>query len=791
MTAQPKHLPSLDNVAGALRSRLDATFDTIQILSPNRFRIVGGPTIEGNADPGSGHDPHPLIDVLWPNLYHYFYSHTSTVGLAPPRQPEQLDRVFLAELSAANRTMDRWDPFWRVQDVGNNGSVWVEKRNVIRSVLPGHYAFLTAPGRMPRVGESVSILAVRESLELEAGFHFTFGSAIASAREEADLLRFYFHIRAKGVPWLLSVLSAELNRYDIPFAFKCLTDPSGYHRTDAAVLYCAKRYAKVVLGLLGGLQGDLAPHLQPGTPLFTKELWPGVAVADDPGSGESFGQSRCVLLAQGILDAWLKGSYSREERMRCVESRFARAGLSLAKPFLRPGALDLFDTHESQVSEETAGTIWATGRASASSPRQPDGSVAQSNSMEFLEAADRIGCRLCRDAIWSGTRCNWMIWSPEPLEGRNEVVFRAAPPALFNGVAGIALFLAQLGKYTGDRVHRATVQGAVQQLRKAIQGGWNELPGYFLGPVGVGRALIEIGALCEDEAIVDDGIQCIERTGSADVALTTWDVLGGYAGTIPVLIDVAKHLGRTRLLEVAWRQGEALLAAAVAGEGGLSWPSPLNRTKNLVGFAQGTAGIACALAELYHESQDRRFLIAAREAVRYERQAFVKEFGGWPDYRQQGGLATNPLSYPVDWCRGAAGIGLSRLRLLELWGEDAELLEELEAARQAVYRALANALTEYAADFSLCQGLSGMADCLLQYLDRQDDAEARALLERVGRLRIDAIDQPGLPWPCGLPAGVESHDLMLGTAGIGYFFLRLYDPARVPSILIVRPHSDS
>jgi lantibiotic modifying enzyme len=40
-------------------------------------------------------------------------------------------------------------------------------------------------------------------------------------------------------------------------------------------------------------------------------------------------------------------------------------------------------------------------------------------------------------------------------------------------------------------------------------------------------------------------------------------------------------------------------------------------------------------------------------------------------------------------------------------------------------------------------------------------------------------------WPCGI-AGGETPNLLLGLAGIGYFYLRLYN-THVPSILIRMP----
>jgi len=39
-------------------------------------------------------------------------------------------------------------------------------------------------------------------------------------------------------------------------------------------------------------------------------------------------------------------------------------------------------------------------------------------------------------------------------------------------------------------------------------------------------------------------------------------------------------------------------------------------------------------------------------------------------------------------------------------------------------------------------------------------------------------------WPCGIQTG-QTQDLILGLAGIGYFYLRQYDPINIPSILII------
>jgi hypothetical protein len=49
---------------------------------------------------------------------------------------------------------------------------------------------------------------------------------------------------------------------------------------------------------------------------------------------------------------------------------------------------------------------------------------------------------------------------------------------------------------------------------------------------------------------------------------------------------------------------------------------------------------------------------------------------------------------------------------------------------------------------------------------------------------LDRFEDAGMPWPCGVMDAGETPNLLLGLAGIGHFFLRLYDSAQVPTVLL-------
>ena len=68
----------------------------------------------------------------------------------------------------------------------------------------------------------------------------------------------------------------------------------------------------------------------------------GLAVADDPGDGRSFGQHRCQLIAKGLVRSAAGKSSRFEHRFKAVVDRFAEEGLSAAAPWLKAGSSDAF-----------------------------------------------------------------------------------------------------------------------------------------------------------------------------------------------------------------------------------------------------------------------------------------------------------------------------------------------------------------------------------------------------------------------------------------------------------------
>ena len=330
-----------------IQEEIRPILEAIHVQSPAAFRFgneavqvaPSAPSLPGF--PGHPLPQMPLIQHLQGMLYARCYMRRLHEGpLAMPEQAPPPDPAFVDRLSKANNSRQRWEGGWNIYAIGANGQLWLQKGDRQRSAVPGEFITSGVPGMPPQQGAAVSLLAHRESTNSQPGFYYIFGETLSDAWDEHALLRLYFHSTAEGAPDLLRYLIASLNRYQVPFRMKALVHPSMYQRADAVVLYTAKRYYTIAARIARDMPQDAAASLGSTTPLFTRELRPGIGMAEDPGNGESFGMHRCRLVAEGIVDAWMAGDQSVEGRLRAIAARFSTSGFRFDLPYLSPGSVD-------------------------------------------------------------------------------------------------------------------------------------------------------------------------------------------------------------------------------------------------------------------------------------------------------------------------------------------------------------------------------------------------------------------------------------------------------------------
>ena len=385
-----------------------------------------------------------------------------------------------------------------------------------------------------------------------------------------------------------------------------------------------------------------------------------------------------------------------------------------------------------------------------------------------VEMAARIGDRLADLAYRDDTHATWLGANVSLRDGASPGPVRAD---LYSGQAGIALFLDRLAAHTASPEHRTLADGAIATLCRQIE--TDRLPtlGGLSGLGGILYALSHLHATrpsAELRALAGRLVAEIDRTAADDL---TDDVVAGSAGNIGGLLAwhaVEPGPGPLRAIQAC---ADQLVARAVVQETGVGWlPRYLTGKVNgpLAGFAHGVAGIAWALVGAARVLGDARYLDTALAGIAYERTLFDVSVGNWRDLRVLADREMEPVLHA--WCHGAAGIGLSRVGVLDAAG-DAETSGEIQAAVAATLD------RGFGVNFSLCHGDIGSLDLLL--------AVEHPSTWRYTAAVLAGMDQHG--WVSGLPGGIENPALLVGLAGTGYQLLRLADPATTPSVLLLAP----
>jgi type 2 lantibiotic biosynthesis protein LanM len=430
---------------------------------------------------------------------------------------------------------------------------------------------------------------------------------------------------------------------------------------------------------------------------------------------------------------------------------------------------------------------WAVTSASADhvivgEQRRPDDkpseTVPDDLKRQALDWAVRTGERL----VWAAYRADdSLAWAGPGLLPGGAWALAPLGPDLYTGTSGVTLFLQTLARITGDAQHRAAADAAGTTLRAQLDRLPRNLGGGLCGYGGILYAMAHLQAAQPDarlSALADKLADQVSENADDD---TEYDVIGGAAGTIGGL--AAWHAIRPTgpIRDALRRCADRLTDRAERQSVGVGWrvrslADLANRP--LAGFAHGASGFAWALTRAAALLGEQQYAAVATEALAYERSLLDSVAGNWPDLRT--GI---PLrgTFPVLWCHGAAGIGLSRVDLIETLDQP-ELHDDLSIALRTVAGAGPGT------NLSLCHGDLGNLDLFLT-APRVLDLDAASRAREAGRLGLAGVlsrlaDQG---WMCGLADAGEHPSLLVGLAGIGYGLLRAAHPDTVPSVLALQP----
>jgi len=404
--------------------------------------------------------------------------------------------------------------------------------------------------------------------------------------------------------------------------------------------------------------------------------------------------------------------------------------------------------------------------------------ISLPNHERLIAHARKVGDRL---TVLARRRMDSVSWSGFSLIHERAWSVRLLGTNLYDGLPGVILFLAYLSSITGQNEYKRLARGALTTLRRQL----GETPkiasvGGYSGVSGIIYVLCHLSVLWGERELLDEAEILANRLHEAVDRDERLDIVSGAAGCLVVLLTLHRLLPSDRILPLAVRCGDHLVAKALPMRTGVGWPVKGLSATPLTGFSHGAAGIAWALMELAAVTEEERFFQTALEATAWERSLFLPEAGNWPDLRYEPPPGADPKLRRCSrmWCHGAPGIGLARLNMLK-YIDTGDLRMEIETALQTTLR------EGFGFSHCLCHGDLGNLEVILKASQTLSEPSWPLELNTLAATILESIERDG--WRCGTPSNIETPGLMTGLAGIGYQLLRLAKPALVPSVLYLAP----
>ncbi|MBQ8813543.1 MAG: type 2 lantipeptide synthetase LanM family protein [Lachnospiraceae bacterium] len=378
-----------------------------------------------------------------------------------------------------------------------------------------------------------------------------------------------------------------------------------------------------------------------------------------------------------------------------------------------------------------------------------------------LSIAEKIGDILLEEAIWTDDKEN-VGWISMVMAGYQERGYLIRPMNyyLYDGLAGVAVFIASLVKKSSSNRFFHVYETLIQQLfdytdKTALNKEELKLPtGAYAGEASLVYAYLLLYERTGEEKFrmyMERHCEIVSRCLKQD---KVYDVLAGNAGAILVLLKVFEKTGDQKYLSLAVDAGDILIDSSTTYEWGVGWVNN-GVEKALTGFAHGVSGMILALCKLGYYTGKEVYYDFADKAFLFEQHYFMPEIGDWADLRFEDHKQD---ASELVWCHGKGGIVAAYTVAIKY--AEPRLRKKLEKAIEKVDWHMRS---KHESAYCLCHGAMGTVG-LQCAMGHQEDARGqyRRLLKRLSMVGKDRLRKLMPLQEC------DNFGLMGGLCGIGY-----------------------
>lgn len=364
---------------------------------------------------------------------------------------------------------------------------------------------------------------------------------------------------------------------------------------------------------------------------------------------------------------------------------------------------------------------------------------------------------------------------------------------IYNGVSGISLFFVFLYNYTHDLRHLKTAQRSISWIMHFVKIHPKEHYTFYTGLTGVVYLNIKMFEATGNDFYLQSAsglIKELEDGIKSKVILD--DLLSGNAGNLLVITSLYTHTHDPQHLQLVKFLIDKLVGNARISKEGIKWGYKNNAIDSFTGMSHGASGIAHVLIEVAKALDYKELNWMAEKAFAFEDQYYSKHLSSWIDMRISAHHKTDPeilnagaKFYYNDkkdvnaWAHGIAGMGLARLNAYQSLNKK----EFKKGSLRAIIRTLADVESEQSfSNFTLSTGLGSWIELLLTASEILNNPVLKQKAITLALKAIGSKNRNGF-YGSGWYINKEDPALLVGTAGIGYMFLKILY-ANTASILI-------
>lgn len=400
--------------------------------------------------------------------------------------------------------------------------------------------------------------------------------------------------------------------------------------------------------------------------------------------------------------------------------------------------------------------------------------------MEKQKAAiERLAENLLHDAVITLDKhdINWIGVSSIGSEENSAWQIQPLGNYLYEGLAGIAIFFHALCQSLKTEKYQFVCDALDQNLftytkemEQKAEGIENESSGIFCGEAALVYTYEILYQITKRKIYLEYAMrhcEILKKTIENDIY---YDLVYGNAGAILALLNLYDLTGEDEYLRIADLAGEKLFNSQQFEENTRKGWLGAGSKHPLAGFSHGAAGIAYSLVKLWSFTQKEKYLQAVAASIQFENSLYDDRIGNWKDEREYNGQKSSDQNmYMTAWCHGAAGILLSRCKMMQ-FNIDKELENELNID---IKKALATTLEYgFGENDCLCHGNLGNTEILMEYGKIFNDKMTLDLCTSIRGEACNRILEANYDSGRSYLYGYQIPGFMTGLSGMGYSLLR-------------------